>query len=257
MKYADLTPELERELVMRYQAGDREAGAALLSAHWPILVRLMQRLFRRGVSDADVMQTACAEFLDRARRWDCSPSCRLTSWASQGAFYATKTAVWEDTTIRVSEYALTRRTKLRKARAGIPSSLLLQLMMRATENLDQVIGEDDALTIQDVTPSASPDPESLLTETEVAAERSALYKAALGALSDRERALIDRRVLADDPETLRVIGPSMGVTDETAGAWLRRAMEKMRRAVHEAMGEQDLRVLASGRPANDNRPEVA
>jgi RNA polymerase sigma factor (sigma-70 family) len=251
MKYADLTPELERELVTRYQAGDRTAGAALLDAHWPILVHLMQRLRNRGVDDADVMQTACVEFLDRASRWDRSPSVRLTSFASQGAFFATKTAVWKDTTIRVSEYALTERTRCRKHGLPMPDRLALALDMRSTVPLDQPANNADGemMTLADVTPSDDPGSESRYGDEEAQARRCALVIKAMSAVSAKERDILRRRFMSDERESFNEIGRAMGISHDRANQACKRAVAKATDAIRAVMAEDDA-ILWGGQPAS-------
>lgn len=258
MKYAELTPEMERELVARYQAGDRDAGAELLDAHWPILVHLVQPLLGRGLDDEDVTQTACAEFLDGASKWDRSPGVRLTSWASQRAFYKTKTAVWESTTIRVSEYALTQRTRCRKQGVEPDARLASQLSLRSTIPLDAPTdaADDEPQMLKDAIPDNGPGPESMVARVQAQARRASLVLVGMGALDARDREILRRRYVEDETESLEEIGRSMGISKSRAGQLCERAKARAAESIRAIMSEDDA-VLWGGEWRRPKRMEAA
>jgi RNA polymerase sigma-32 factor len=258
LKYADLTPELERDLVARYQSGDRAAGAALLEAHVPILMRLICGLFGRGVDSADVKQTVFVEFLDHAMKWDRSPACRLTSFASQNAFYRTKTTVWEDTTIRLCEYALIHRMACRKRGEYAPESLASKLALRSTVDIDMPIrgADNDATTLRDTIPSLESGPESRFAGEEAAARRCAMAIEALSALDAREREILRRRYMGDERESLEDIGRSMGISGDRVGQLCKRAAARAASVVRSVMRDDDA-ILWGGEWKQPVRRDVA
>jgi RNA polymerase sigma-32 factor len=91
-------------------------------------------------------------------------------------------------------------------------------------------GEDDR-TVVEVLPSAEPDPEQLVAAGEGGELRRHRVQDALGRLNPRERDLVQRRYLADDPPSLADLAREQGLSRERLRQIEARALEKLRGAL--------------------------
>ena len=83
----------------------------------------------------------------------------------------------------------------------------------------------------EVLPAAGPDPEQTLTAGEGAALRRHRLQTALASLKPRERAVLERRYLADEPASLADLGREHGLSRERMRQIEARALDKLRGAL--------------------------
>jgi RNA polymerase sigma-32 factor len=97
-------------------------------------------------------------------------------------------------------------------------------------SLDAPAGDGPATRL-DLLESGVPGPEELVAEAEEAVRLAGRVGEALAALDGRERSVVERRVMADDPLTLQELGDALGCTRERARQIEFRAKAKLRRAL--------------------------
>lgn len=257
MRSDDLTPELERELVRRYQSGDRDAATTLWDAYRPLLWRLIGKSVSRAKSDKDAEQNAALGFFTALARSSAPDGCREGPYACRCALGYVVSGDYADSTIRVS------RDMLRKARAAVKDGgeltprMASALRLVSSTSIDAPVSEDnDAVTLRDLLVDDEPGPESCLMSREADERRCVLAQAALDALTPRERDIVNRFDMANEPETLTDIGRSHGVTREAIRQAREKALGKMSRAVRRAANEDDA-ALWGGKRRQSQRAESA
>jgi RNA polymerase sigma-32 factor len=82
--------------------------------------------------------------------------------------------------------------------------------------------------LAELLPSARPSQEDELGALEVEADRAARIETAMAHLDEREREIISRRYLADEPAQLKQLGDEMGVSKQRVAQIERRALGKLR-----------------------------
>ena len=224
--HKDIKGEREAELVRRYQAGDRHAGEILLRAH-AALIASTTKPYRHSrwhdLAPEDLMAEAQIGFLEGVKRFDPTVGVRLSTyalhWARRRAHRATAD---EGTTIRVPVHHHEGGKKGQKKHSNEARAALGVL------RLDAPTGDEDDRTFADLAVDGAPlADERLCAEEEREMVESILSRAGL---TPRERTVLERRVLTDEPETLAEIGLSFGLTRESIRKIEAGALEKIRRA---------------------------
>src|SRR5690606_17461433 len=236
-----LSPEEERELARRWLEGDQRAGEALIESSLPFVIRIAHEYRRWGVPLDDLVQQGNLGLLKAAAKFDPDKNCRLVTYA----------AYWIRAEIRdyvVRRYRIVRlgttRTERRAMRAyrrrgvesaaelaeesGMPrarAEMLWPLLTQGDVSLD--LHYDDREAGVDRLAATPPSPEESVDRAHtIHAVREAL-DCALASLSDRERRIVDARMLADDPITLEQLGVELGVSKERVRQLEARARRKL------------------------------
>ncbi|MGK3981228.1 sigma-70 family RNA polymerase sigma factor [Sorangium sp. So ce118] len=263
MKYADLTPEMERELVARYQAGDRAAGSLLQETHrgvvWGLIDSHVKRLKDPDAGD-DAIQTAWLGFFEAANKVDMSSGNRLTTYAGLCAWGTMLRAHAENSTIRLSLHMLKKVRRLERSGEAMPDDVaeaarLLRLMSldfpELTKDGQGVIEEPLVETIA----GSEQSPESCLGSRQAAQRVQEVLTEALDSLGHRDRDIIRRSELVDEPETLADIARSYGVSREAIRQAHVKAMERLEKAVLRVAKEDDA-ILWGGEWRQPRRREM-
>lgn len=238
-----LDPEEEQELARRWLEGDQRAGEALIESSLPFVIRIAHEYRRWGVPIDDLIQQGNLGLLKAAAKFDPGKNCRLVTYA----------AYWIRAEIRdyvVRSYRIVRlgttRTERRAMRAfrreaiptaellaeksGMPTAraaMLFPLLMQGDVSLD--LSTDDRESLLERLAGSPLDPETSVAQ---ASERDAIRRAldlALRNLNERERRIVDARMLSDEPRTLEELGAEFGVSKERVRQLEARAKEKLRR----------------------------
>jgi RNA polymerase sigma-32 factor len=242
---AQLDPETERDLARRWAAGDAEAGRRLVEASLPFVIRIAKEYRRWGVPLDDLIQQGNLGLLRAAAKYDPSKECRLVTYAvywirAEIRDYVIRTyRIVRLGTTRTERRALRsfRRTGVETveelaARSGMPLARcekLWPLLSQGDVSLDATF--DDQSPAVDRIASASETPEEVVArDREIAGVREVLG-VAMRKLTDRERRIIEARVLSDEPTTLEELGREMGVSKERVRQLEERACDRLRTAL--------------------------
>ena len=237
-----LTPQREREMARRWAEGDDRAGALLVESSLPFVIKIAREYRRWGIPLEDLVQQGNIGLLKAAKKFDPERECRLVTYA----------AYWIRAEIReyvVHHYRIVRlgttRTERRAMRAfrrqGVENAAELAEISgmpraRAEKLWPLLTGSDVSLNVS--TPDRGPaidrlsvdgsTPEEIVARKDtVAGVREALGDA-LEALTERERRIVEARMLAEDPTTLQALGTEMGVSKERVRQLESRARDKLR-----------------------------
>jgi RNA polymerase sigma-32 factor len=240
-----LEPATERELARRWAEGDTAAGARLVEASLPFVIRIAKEYRRWGVPLDDLIQQGNLGLLRAAAKYDPSKECRLVTYA----------VYWIRAEIReyvIRSYRIVRlgttRTERRALRSfrrtgvdsvealaessGMPLARcqkLWPLLSQGDVSLDA--SWDDQSPAVERMPAASETPEDAVArQDEIRGVRAAL-DVALVQLGERERRIIEARMLSDEPITLEELGREMGVSKERVRQLEERARSRLRTAL--------------------------
>ena len=239
---APLASHVERDLALRWRAGDPLAGKRLIEASLPFVIRIAREYRRWGAPLEDLIQQGNLGLLKAAQKFDPEKQCRLITYA----------VYWIRAEIRdyvVRTYRIVRlgttRTERRAMRAfrrsgaedvgalaaesGMPEAraqLLLPLLKQGDMSLDATYTDRGPAVDRLGDGGATPE-DLLLTSDTKSGVREAL-DLALVDLNPRERRIVEARMIAEDPQTLEALGREMGVSKERVRQIEERAREKLR-----------------------------
>jgi len=95
-------------------------------------------------------------------------------------------------------------------------------------SLDDLIGDRSRDSFADTLRDDAPDQEETLSELEERQDLKLWADNALQTLNPREKYIVEKRILAEDPLTLKELGKHFGITRERARQIERSALEKLR-----------------------------
>lgn len=239
---APLDPDTERELAAAWRQGDKQAGQRLVEASLPFVIRVAREYRCWGVPLEDLIQQGNVGLLKAAAKYDPDRNCRLITYA----------VYWVRAEIReyvVRTYRIVRlgttRTERRAMRAyrrlgvtnveelaeesGMPlgrAEKLWPLLLQSDMSLD--VQYEDRSPAIDRLADGTQNPEEMTSQArELQGVRRALEEA-LQRLSERERRIVEERMLNDEPRTLEQLGQEMGVSKERVRQLEERVRHKLR-----------------------------
>lgn len=239
--------ETERALAVAWREGDRRAGERLIAASLPFVIRVAKEYRRWGVPMEDLIQQGNLGLLRAAEKYDPEQGCRLITYA----------VYWIRAEIReyvVRSYRIVRlgttRTERKAMRAyrrdgietveelaelsGMPLARAYKLWpLLAQRDFALDATYDERGPAVDRLMDSMETPEEQLAAHQVAAGVRAKLGEALSLLSDRERRIVEQRIMAEEPRTLESLGVEMGVSKERVRQLEARARGKLRESLAE------------------------
>jgi RNA polymerase sigma-32 factor len=261
-RYPPLTREDEQELARRYRAtGDREALFRLITANLMLVVRVALSFRRAAKNLLDLVQEGNLGLLQAIERFDPDVGVRLPTYAAWWVrAYIVKYLLDNVRQVRVGTtnarrkllYNL-RREKSRLEALGYetgPRQLAehfgvteedvtdVQKALDARDvALDAPLGDEEDRTRAETIPSAAPSVEEEVARRELQERvQAALGRFRVG-LSEREHAILDERILAEEPVTLQVLGDRFGTTREAVRQAEARLMARLKEFLTAEFGE--------------------
>lgn len=260
---ARLTREEEHEVAKLAIAGDAAAKHQLVEANLRYAVAVALQYGRYGIPIWELIEEANLGLMLAARKFDPERGTRFVTYAGYWIrAYVLDLVVRSRTMVGAGSGALRSKVffRLRRERAQIAArepdphrrlemlaerfnvdvdrvqSMLTQIDSRDL-SLDATVRTDGSLTILDTLHDTSTDQETSL----IAEEQHTLTKRDLGGametLDQRERFIMEQRVLGDDEVSLAELGRKLGISRERARQIEARAKRKLRK--HLESLEQD------------------
>ena len=247
-----LTPEEERELAIRYKAGDREAGRRLVEACLPFVMTIALQYRRWGLPIEDVVQEGNIGLLKAVARFDPDRGCRLAGYAAYWIRAEIREHVArgyrivrlgssknERRALRIYHRSHVRDAAQLAELSGLTqgrATELMPLLMASDVRLDSAPTEDHRAPMERLADGArSPEEEACLAD-----EREQLHAAiekVVAELSPREQRIVQQRWLAEEPETLEQLGVVFGVSKERVRQIEERAKKRVRARLEEIVDE--------------------
>jgi len=261
-----LEREHEFELARRWRnEGDTEAMRELVLAYARFVVRIATGFRGYGLPLGDLVQEGNIGLMEAAKRFDPERHVRFSTYAAWWVVAAIQEFILRHSSVvRIGTTAAQKslffnlrrlRARLAKkpdgdmtdedraciaAELGVPLAAVERMeahITRRDRSLNAHVGEgDDAF--QDFLADDAPGPEAIATAHHDEDRRSDWLAQAMARLSERERQIVSRRFLDDDPDTLAELGVVFGVSKERIRQIEAKALEKLRRALTGVAGER-------------------
>ncbi len=253
-----LTVSEERALAERARAGDEDAASRLVKSHLGFVVHIARRYRRFGLPLNDLVQEGTIGLIQAVRRFDPGRNVRLCTYAAwwiRASIQAYVVRSWSlvrlstGTAQRALFFRLRRMMSDLKGgaeqlsedvlrplaeRFRVPMREVLALARRAAgfdRSLDQAAPRAAAESAK--TPVAeladpAPNPEEQVAAVSQQRWRQGLIARAMKALSQRERAIIAGRYLAELAKTRDALARELGISAERVRQLEQKALEKLR-----------------------------
>jgi RNA polymerase primary sigma factor len=231
-----LTPQLERDLATRVQAGDAEARNDLAAANLRLVVSIAKRYMNRGLGLLDLIEEGNVGLMRAVEKFDPKANCRFSTyatwWIKQGIRRALTNTV---KTVRIPSYmvelmsrwhATTEMLLLSLDREPSPAEVGAEMKLKE-EAVDAVRGairtasrytqsftqDDDGSDLAEVIkdPNAADPGKNIQQRNELTRMLSLLHQ-----LDERQVKILRMRfgLGYDEPMTLKEIGAQLGLTRE-------------------------------------------
>ncbi len=252
-KYPVLTREQEVVLAIRYKNHeDPEAGQRLVTSNLRFVIKVALGYRNYGVKLMDLIQEGNIGLMKAVERFDYTKGYRLISYAIwwikayiQNFIIKSWSLVKMGTTqaqrklfYRVSDLPEPRDQENHSDniakladRIHVTQDEVIDMAARLKAHdlsLDDAIGDKSRDSFADTLRDDSPDQEEILGGVQEHRDLKAWAKQALDTLNPREKYIIQKRVLSEDPVTLKELGKHFGITRERARQIERSALDKLR-----------------------------
>jgi RNA polymerase sigma-32 factor len=251
--YPILTREEENRLALRYKnENDFNAGQALVTSNLRFVIKVALGYRNYGVRLMDLIQEGNIGLMKAVERFDPDKGFRLISYAiwwikayiqnfiirswslvkigttqaQRKLFYR----IWDLPEAPDVDFHRENVSKLAdKIHVTDDEVIDMAARLKAHDlSLDDLIGERSRDSFADTLRDDSPDQEALLSDRQAREDLRAWADDALGMLNPREKYILEKRVLSDEPVTLKELGKHFGVTRERARQIERAALEKLK-----------------------------
>jgi RNA polymerase sigma-32 factor len=262
-----LTPPEEKQLACSYRNdGDERAGSRLVEANLRLVVKIAEEYGRAGDTLLDLIQEGNLGLVRAVQKFDPARGVRLSSYAAWWIrAYILKYLLSNHRMVRVGTTLAQRRLfyRLRRERerlenAGITAEagkiaealqvketqvVEMEMRLGASEaSLDAPVNEESRSSQLDfLSDDAAARPDVRVENDEFHVRLKGSLEKFVGSLQGRERDIAERRLLAEEPITLREIGMRYGVSRERARQLEANLKEKMKVFLKTELG--DLEVL--------------
>ncbi|WP_413585336.1 RNA polymerase sigma factor RpoD/SigA [Bdellovibrio sp. HCB274] len=265
-KYRVLTKEEEQALAKKYfETKDPEAAQALVKANLRFVVKVAAEYSKFGAKMIDLIQEGNVGLMHAVREFNPYKGARLITyavWWIKG--YIQEYLMRQYSMVRIGTtqnqrklfYQLQKEknaldamgieptTALISSRLGIPEEEVRDMAMRMTGrdvSLDKPVDEDSGTSLGDL--QKSPGDQQPLDEQLAKQEQLEILKNKIEEirpeLSDREKIILDERILNDEPLTLQEIGEKYGITREAVRQMEARLMKKIKAKMEEDDEEEE------------------
>jgi RNA polymerase sigma-32 factor len=253
-RYKILTKEEETALAKKYfETKDAAAAEALVKANLRFVVKVAAEYSKFGAKMIDLIQEGNVGLMHAVREYNPYKGARLITyavWWIRG--YIQEFLMRQYSMVRIGTtqnqrklfYQLQREKETLDAmgiepsaaligsRLGIPEDEVRDMTQRMSGrdiSLDRPLDEDSGTSLGDLQKSNSDEPlDEMLAREEQLDILKQKIEELRKELSDREKIILDERVLNDDPLTLQEIGEKYGITREAVRQMESRLMKKIK-----------------------------
>jgi RNA polymerase sigma-32 factor len=238
-EYPLLSPEEEFALAVRYQeTEDTEVAHQLITANLRFVVKVALEYRGYGLKLLDMIQEGNIGLMVALKKFDPHKGYRFISYAiwwirayiqnyiirswslvKMGTTQLQKKLFYKMGRIKGIVHEEHREEKIEELaqELSVKCSDIEEMQKRFAGrdlSLDAKLDLDQSLSFLDMLPDLSPDQEELLGESEEDNVLKDEVEEAMGNLSERERFIISRRIMADDPMTLQELGDAFKISRE-------------------------------------------
>ncbi|MBI5286824.1 MAG: RNA polymerase factor sigma-32 [Deltaproteobacteria bacterium] len=232
-----INKEEEFELAVRFRKyGDIEAAHQLVTSNLRFVVKIAMEYKDYGCKLADLIQEGNIGLMKAVKRFDPYKGYRLITyavWWIKAHIQAFIIKSWS--LVSRGAQGLKKRLfcQLNSTKEAIQEMDGLKSLSSSEEvghdlSLNEGIGEEET-TYLDVLPDERANPEETIATIEERAIVKQNITTALARLNEKERFILEQRVMADNPLTLQEIGNRLGVSRERVRQIEEEAIRKLRR----------------------------
>lgn len=266
-RFPVLSPEEEYELATRWHdGGDVDAARQLVVGNLRFVLKIAHEYVQYGFPLVDLVQEGNVGLMKAVKKFDPYRGVRLISYAvywirAQLHDYIQKSwSMVRVTTTRTQRKLFnmlqSTNSKLRKALAmdedaGLGdgealASVALELDVDVSQieemrhrtrsrdlSIDQPVGDDDGASFSDALPSDWDSPETVAEENDTQARFAQALDLIRPTLNERERAILDQRLLTEEPALLGDLGEAFGVSKERVRQIEAALIKKLRKRLGE------------------------
>jgi RNA polymerase sigma-32 factor len=252
-RYPVLSRKEETELAIRYRdEQDAKAGQILITSNLRFVIKVALGYRNYGVRLMDLIQEGNIGLMKAVERYDPDKGYRLISYAIWWIrAYIQNYIIRSWSLVKIGTTQAQRKLFYRIS--DLPEALdaddrqenvaKLALKINVTENevvdmaarlkahdlsLDDLIGDRSRDSFADTLKDNAPDQEEILSELEEREDLREWADHALESLNPREKYIVEKRILSEDPVTLKELGKHFGITRERARQIERSALEKLK-----------------------------
>ncbi|HEY1960134.1 MAG TPA: RNA polymerase factor sigma-32 [Polyangiaceae bacterium] len=261
-----MSPEQTHELAVKFlQTQDAALAASLVTANLRLVVKIAYEYRRAYKNIMDLIQEGNIGLMQAVKRYDPYRGVKLSSYAAWWIrAYILRFILNNWRLVKLGTTQAQRKLffNLRKKRAelqamgidptdaeiakrlNVPESDVTEMDQRlaSTEkSLDAPVGDAEGRAIAkvDLMPSANEGPESLMADGELQAllkdKLDDFRKTLVG--KDKELAIFDHRLVADEPLTLQELGDKFGISRERVRQLEQRLTSRLRDFLREEIGD--------------------
>ena len=262
-RFPTLSRDEEQSLARTYrETGDREAAFRLVTSNLKLVVKVAMIYHKLYKNLQDLIQEGNLGLLQAVRRFDPSQGTRLATYAVWWIkAYILKFLLDNTRMVRVGTtntrrkilMNLNREKRELEARGIVPTARLLAQNLGVTEK--EITEVEQALSGPDISldaPITGSDGEIRYQDTLELMEQSVDDRVAQGefrklleekfeelstTLTEREQLILQKRLIADEPQTLQQIADQYGVTREAIRVAERKLVKKIKQFMVESFGD--------------------
>jgi RNA polymerase sigma-32 factor len=261
-----LTPEATHDLAVKFvKDQDPRAAAQLVTANLRLVVKIAYEYRRAYKNILDLVQEGNIGLMQAVKRYDPYRGVKLSSYAAWWIrAYILRFILNNWRLVKLGTTQAQRKLffNLRKKRAelvglgidpsdaevakalDVPESDVREMEVRLSsseKSLDAPVGDAEGRSIArvDMVPSMSEGPESLMAGGELQAllkDRLANFRKTIEG-KDKDLAIFDERLVADDPLTLQELGDRFGISRERVRQLEQRLTGRLREFLREELGD--------------------
>ncbi len=251
--YPVLSRKEETELAIRYRdMHDAQAGQILITSNLRFVIKVALGYRNYGVKLMDLIQEGNIGLMKAVERYDPDKGYRLISYAIWWIrAYIQNYIIRSWSLVKIGTTQAQRKLFYRIS--DLPEAVdaddrqenvaKLALKIHVTENevvdmaarlkahdlsLDDSIGDRSRDSFADTLKDNTPDQEEVLSELEEREDLKEWADRALESLNAREKYIVEKRILSEEPITLKELGKHFGITRERARQIERSALEKLK-----------------------------
>ncbi|MBQ4471815.1 MAG: RNA polymerase sigma factor RpoH [Alphaproteobacteria bacterium] len=259
-KFPMLDAEKEYMLAKRYQeTGDIEAAHELTTSHLRLAAKVAISFRHYGLALSDLISEANIGLMQAIKKFDPDKGFRLATYAIWWIKAAVSEFILKSwSLVKIGTVATQKRlfynlhkiksrlglygeTSLNDetaeqiaAKLGVNKKDVIEMEQRLSgdSSLNATLSNDSTTNYQDMLTDSDETIEEKLGESQDMLLKKKLLKEALADLSDRERLIVQKRFLTDNPETLEDLGLEFHISRERVRQIETKAYQKISKAIH-------------------------
>jgi RNA polymerase sigma-32 factor len=257
-----LTREKEHALAVQYREhGDLEAAYALVTANLRLVVKIAMEYQSAAMNLLDLIQEGNIGLMQAVKRYNPYRGVKLSSYASWWIrafilrYIINNFRLVKIGTTRAQRklfFNLNRERRRLEAMGYDASPRLLSTRLEVPEgeieemaarmdapeaSLSQPFGDDKDATLLDFIADQGAGPEAIVVREQARERALQIIWEMAETLPEKERAILERRLLAEDPETLEQIGKSFGITKERIRQLEARLIKRLRETLRARLSD--------------------